>query len=269
MSARVRPPIAAAVLALLVVLALAEPVIAALLGVHAVAPDLALRDAPAGIPHLLGCDDLGRDLFARLLLGLRTTLVVGVGATAIAGALGIAVGTVAGLRRGLVDAVLSRIVDALLALPLLPLLLLGSAAAVGHASGSSTPRLIALLGVLGSFGVARLARTETLRVAALDYSAAARALGAGTIHVVTRHILPSARAVLGTALTIELAHNMLAEAALSFLGLGAGPEAPSLGNMLRAAESVLGTDPAVAFWPGSCILLTVFCVHALADRSSR
>jgi peptide/nickel transport system permease protein len=258
----------AAVLALLVVVAAAAPAFAVALGVHADVPDLALRRCAAGWPHLLGCDDVGQDLFLRLLLGARVSLVVGLGAAALSSLIGLFVGVVAGMAGGRVDGAAMRLIDAMLAIPLLPLLLLASAMAIGaDAAGAagSTLKLTAILGLFGWMGVARVARAETLRTMQLDFVVAARALGASPAQILRRHVVPLALPPVIVATTIDVGRNILAEAALSFLGLGVQPPTPSWGNMLRHAEDAIQSDPALAFWPGSCILVAVVCVTAVGE----
>ncbi len=256
--------VALAVLAVVALLAAGAGAVEALLGVSHDAPDLALRSCAAGIPHLLGCDEIGRDVFARLLFGARVSLAVGVFAALLSTVAGLAAGLVAGIAGGAVDAVIMRVVDTLLAVPLFPLLILLSALTSG-----SVAELVILLGAFGWMGIARVARAEALRIRGLDYVVAARALGAGFPRLVVLHVLPNALAPLAVAATLDVGRNVLAEAALSFLGLGVQPPAPSWGNMLRHAEALIFSDPASAFWPGSCILLTVACVQVLGDALRR
>jgi peptide/nickel transport system permease protein len=258
---------ATAALAILVVIALAAitaPLFEAILGTAHDVPDLAQRHCAASLAHPLGCDDVGQDLFLRLLFGARVSLAVGLGATLVSTIVGCAVGLTAGMLGGAVDAIAMRFVDTLLAIPLLPLLLLGSAMSIG-AAGASTLKLIVLLGLFGFMGVARIARAEALRIARLDYAIAARALGANAARILVRHVLPNAIAPVVVAAALDVGRNILAEAALSFLGLGIEPPVPSWGNMLRHAEDAIQSDPALAFWPGSCILLTVASVYVLGE----
>ena len=254
------------VLAVIVASALLAGVIESVLGVSHDSPDLAMRHCAAAWPHVLGCDDIGQDLFTRLLFGARVSLAVGLCAAALSTCAGAAVGFVAGMNGGVVDAVSMRVVDAMLAIPVLPLLLLVSAATLGGSSGpSSTAKLVVILAAFGWMTVARVSRAEALRIKNLDYCVAARALGARSVHIVIRHLLPYALPPLIVAAALDVGKNILAEAALSFLGLGVQPPTPSWGNMLRHAESAIQSDPASAFWPGSCILLTVACIHVLGE----
>jgi peptide/nickel transport system permease protein len=266
--ARPAPRAAALALAALVLAALAAPLVELALSVRHDLPDLSARRCPAGYPHLLGCDEVGQDVLVRLLYGARISLVVGLGAALLSTLLGTAVGVVSGAVGGRLDGVAMRIVDAMLAIPVLPLLLLASAMAIGTPGGGasgSVAKLVVILGLFGWMGVARVARAETLRLIELDFVVAARALGARWPRVLARHVLPNALPPVLVAATIDVGRNILAEAALSFLGLGVQPPTPSWGNMLRHAEDAIQSDPALAFWPGSCILLAVVCVTVLGE----
>ncbi len=264
--------VAAAVLMAIVAAALLAPVCAIALGVHADVPDLALRRCHSEWPHVLGCDDVGQDLMLRMLYGARVSLFVGFASAALSSLLGLMIGVLAGAAGGRIDALLMRIVDAMLAIPVLPLLLLASAMAIGKSpAGASTSaiELALLLALFGWMGVARIARAETMRTRQLDFVVAARALGARAHHVLALHVLPSVLPSVLVAMTLEVGRGILAEAALSFLGLGVQPPTPSWGNMLRHAEDALHSDPRLAFWPGSAILLTVTCVYVVGGALRR
>lgn len=260
--------LAALALAGLVLAALLAPVVETVLGVHHDVPDLLLRGCPASFPHLLGCDDVGQDLFVRLLYGARVSLVVGLGAAVVSTIFGTLVGVAAGAAGGRTDAVAMRLVDAMLAIPVLPLLLLASAMTIGAdapGTSGSVAKLVVILGFFGWMGVARVARVETLRLMELDFVVAARALGGGFRHLLARHLVPNVLPPVLVAATIDVGRNILAEAALSFLGLGVQPPTPSWGNLLRHAEDAIQSDAGLAFWPGSCILLAVVCVTVLGE----
>ena len=260
------------VIVLVLVAALGASLVEGLLGVSATRPDLALRGCAASWPHLLGCDPIGQDVLARLLHGARVSLAVGVGAAALSSALGSVVGSAAGLAGGRVDRVVMAVVDAMLAIPLLPLLLLVSA--MRFSAPSSSPlgavlKLVVILGMLGWMGVARFARGEALRVSALGFVEAGRALGAAAGRILRVHVIPNALPSILVAATIDVGRNILAEAALSFLGLGVQPPTPSWGNMLRHAHDVLQDDPALALWPGLCVLASVVSIHVLGEAVRR
>lgn len=260
------------VLIALVLAALAASVIEVALGVSAARPDLALRGCAARWPHLLGCDPIGQDVLARLLFGARVSLAVGVGAALLSTVLGTAVGATAGLLGGRTDRALMALVDVMLAIPLLPLLLLVSAMRFGAPSSSPTGavlKLVLILGLFGWMGVARIARGEARRVSALGFVEAGRALGAGTARLLRVHVVPNALPPIMVAAAIDVGRNVLAEAALSFLGLGVQPPTPSWGNMLRHAQDALRDQPALALWPGLCVLASVISIHVLAEAVRR
>jgi len=263
--------VAAVVLGVIVLLALCAGLIESALGVSATAIDLDGRYADAtvfgGRPHLLGQNELGQDLFARLLHGARVSLAVGLLAALVATIVGLIVGMAAALYGGVVDVVLMRFTDAMLAIPVLPLLLIAAALDVGKGSTAlgAVARIVILLGAFSWMTVARLTRAQARQALALDHVAAARALGAGPWRVVVVHVLPLCLPPVVVQATLEVGGNILAESALSFLGLGVQPPIPSWGNMLMSALDVLKTDPPSALLPGCCILLTVLCVQLAGD----
>ena len=258
---------AAFVLSAIALLALGADVVENLLGVSASQPDLMGRGADAAFPHLLGRNELGQDLFTRLLHGARVSLVVGLLGALASTAAGVVVGVTAAVRGGLVDALLMRLTDALLALPVLPLLLVASALDIGRPTSTvaAVARVVVLLSLLSWMPVARLARAQTLAVLHLDHVRAARALGASSVRVLGVHVLPLVWPPVVVQATLEVGGNILAESALSFLGLGVQPPAASWGNMLMGALDTLKSDPPTALLPGLCIVVTVVCVQTLGD----
>jgi peptide/nickel transport system permease protein len=266
-SARPGTVVAAVVLGVIVVLALGADVVEAVLGVSASTPDLMGRGADAAFPHLLGKNELGQDLFTRLLHGARVSLVVGLLAALASTVVGVVVGMAAAVRGGVVDAVLMRLTDALLALPVLPLLLVASALDIGRPTSTvaAVGRVVVLLSLLSWMPVARLARAQALAVLHLDHVRSARALGASAARVLGVHVLPLVWPPVVVQATLEVGGNILAESALSFLGLGVQPPAASWGNMLMGALDVLKSDPPTALLPGLCIVVTVVCVQTLGD----
>lgn len=259
--------IAGAVLGLITLLAVFADVVELALGVSASAPDLFARGADAAFPHLLGTNELGQDLFTRLLHGGRVSLLVGLLAAVSSTLIGVVVGLLAAVRGGLVDAVLMRLTDALLALPVLPLLLVASALDIGRPSSvaGAVLRVVVLLSLLSWMPVARLARAQAKAVLHLDHVGAARALGASPARVLLVHVLPLVWPPVIVQATLEVGGNILAESALSFLGLGVQPPAASWGNMLMGALDVLKSDPPTALLPGAFIVVTVVCVQTLGD----
>ncbi len=258
---------AVVVLAFIVLLAALASVVESVLGVSHTAIDLKGRYADAAFPHLLGQNELGQDLFARLLHGARVSLAVGLLAALVATLAGIVIGMGAAFFGGVVDVVLMRFTDGMLAIPVLPLLLIAAALDIGKGSSalSAVARIVILLGAFSWMGVARLTRAQARQALTLDHTAAARALGAGPWRVVVVHVLPLCLPPVIVQATLEVGGNILAESALSFLGLGVQPPVPSWGNMLMSALDVLKSDPPSALLPGCCILLTVLCVQLAGD----
>lgn len=234
-------------------------------------PDLFNRYAAPSAAHWLGTDDLGRDVLARLLHGARVSLAVGLAAAVLATVVGTAAGLLAAWRGGLADALLMRLADALLALPALPLLVVLSAldpGLLGLPRGQASAdilRIAAILALFGWVGVARLARAAALSVLAMDYVRSARALGVSEGRLLRRHVLPALVPPVAVATALAVGGAILAESALSFLGLGIAPPAASWGNMLAGAQEAVFQAPLVALWPGLAILLAVLGCSLVAD----
>ena len=251
-------------------------VIAAAVVVAAFAPVLAPSDpvknrlldrltppmwAQGGSPrHPLGTDTLGRDVLSRLLHGARISLTVGLAAVLVAGVVGVGLGLVAGYRGGWADDLLMRLGDIQLAFPVL---LLG--VAVIAVLGASLINMILVLGASGWVTYARIARGETLSLKERDFVAAARALGAPARHVVVRHLLPNVLPSLMVVATFSVARTIIAEASLSFLGLGLPPPAPSWGAMLDEGRNYVTTGWWLALFPGLAILLLVLAINLCGD----
>jgi peptide/nickel transport system permease protein len=223
--------------------------------------DLTNRFAPPFTGrHWLGTDDLGHDVFTRLLYAGRVSLVVGFAAALSAVALGTLVGVVAGYYGGVVDNVLMRLTDIVLTLPVFGVLLL-----LGRYFGGGILPIVAIIGLFGWTVAARLVRGEILRLKGQDFAEAARALGASETRIIFRHLLPNAMAPIIVAATLDVGGAILTEAALSYFGVGIQPPIPSWGNMLQNAQSYLWTAPWLAFWPGMMIFLTVLCFNFFGD----
>jgi len=211
--------------------------------------------------HALGTDILGRDVLSRLLHGARVSVVVGVTAEAIALSLGILVGACAGYAGGRIDALLMRVTDILLAFPV-PLIAMGAMAVF------DTPSLtlvFLLLGFMGWGEIARLIRAEFLSLRERPFTEAARTLGARGGRIAFLHLLPNSLAPALVAATVGVAGNILTEAWLSFLGLGAQPPTPSWGGMIFDGRSFLTTDPRLCILPGLMLAATVAGFLLLAD----
>jgi peptide/nickel transport system permease protein len=245
------------VIALLVALALLAPLISPY------EPDqqtwTAVRKAPSAL-HWFGTDDVGRDVLTRVIYGARASLMAGVVAVAIAFLIGVPVGLISGYLGGFVDALFGRINDAMLACPFL-ILAIALAAFLGPSLGNA---MIAI-GVTTTPIFMRLTRAQVMTVKVEDYVEAARAVGNPHWRIALVHILPNILPALLVQATLSIAAAIIAEATLSFLGLGQQPPAPSWGSMLNAAQRFLVNAPWMAIWPGLAIFLTVLSFNLLGD----
>jgi peptide/nickel transport system permease protein len=224
------------------------------------AMDFSAQLAPPSAVHPLGTDHLGRDLLSRVLVGARGALLVGFVAVGIALTLGCAVGAVAGLAGGWLDELLMRLIDVLYAFP--PILLALLLAAI-YAPGTLTA--MSAIGFATAPVFARLLRAAVLELKNRDFIEAGRALGASSGRLLRRHLLPNALSPIIVQASLSLAVAVLAEAALSFLGLGTPPRTPSWGNMLREAQGFLQLSPYPVLVPGFAIILTVLGWSLLGD----
>jgi peptide/nickel transport system permease protein len=214
---------------------------------------------PSGA-HPLGTDDLGRDVLARVVYGARVSLKVGFVAVGIATALGLFVGLLSGFYGGWVDAVLMRFVDMMLCFPTFFLIL-----SVIAFLEPSIWNIMAVIGLTGWMGVARLVRAETLPLKERDFVAAARAQGAGDARIIFRHVLPNTLAPILVAATLGVAGAILTESALSFLGIGVQPPTPSWGNILTTGKDNIEFAWWLSLFPGLAILVTVLGYNLLGE----
>ena len=217
-----------------------------------------LRSPSTG--HWLGTDVQGRDVLARVLHGARLSLAVGVVSQGIALVLGLALGLAAGYYGRWVDASVMRLADVTLAFP--PLLLL---VAIAAAVRPTMPVVLLVIGLVGWAGMARVARAQVLVVRALDYVQAARALGGRDWRIVLGHVAPNVLGPVFVAATLGVGGAIMAEAALSFVGLGAQPPTPSWGAMVAEGRDLLRTAPWVSLFPGLAIGMVVLGVNLLGD----
>jgi peptide/nickel transport system permease protein len=213
-----------------------------------------------GQGYALGTDELGRDELSRLLHGARIAVYVGALSVAIAAALGASSGIVAGFYGGLADGVLMRVMDVLFSLPAVVL-----AIAITSVLGPSLTNAMIAVGIVYAPTFARIARGPTLTVARLPYIEAARATGLPGWRIMLRHVLPNVSAPLLVHATVALSTAILTEAALSFLGVGTQPPAPSWGLMLNASRQFMLIDPWIAVLPGVAIAVTVLGFNLLGD----
>ena len=210
--------------------------------------------------YLLGTDAQGRDVLSRVLYGARLSLSVGLISQAVAATLGVTLGLLSGYYGRWVDALVMRLADVTLAFPTLLLLI-----AVAAAVSPSLPMVFVVIGAVGWAGIARLVRSQVLVLKGSEYVLAARALGAPDQRVLLRHLLPNVRNQVIIATTLGIAGAIMAEAALSFVGLGAQPPTPSWGAMVADGRDLLRVAPWVSFAPGLAIGLAVLGFNLVGD----
>jgi peptide/nickel transport system permease protein len=252
-----------AVVALTTIVAIAAPAVAP---ADPVRNDLLARLTPpawmagGSWEHPLGTDTLGRDIVSRLLYGARVSLLVGFSAVIVAGVLGLVLGLVSGYYGGRLDDVLMRLGDVQLAFPALVL-----AVAVLAVVGSGLVTIVVVLGVTSWVTYARIARGEALSLRHREFVEGARALGAGDLAILWRHLLPNVLPSITVVATFSVARTIIAEASLSFLGLGLPAPAPSWGAMLDEGRNYLTTGWWLALFPGLAILLVVLGINVVGD----
>ncbi|MFA6956526.1 MAG: nickel transporter permease [Thermoanaerobaculia bacterium] len=247
----------AALTALLFVSALAAPFVAP----HdPSAQDSSRRLESPSREHPFGLDDLGRDVLSRVIWGARVSLRVGVSVVLVSSLAGVFLGALAGYFGGAVETIVMRVCDTLLAFPGILL-----AIALVAMLGPNLDNVIIALSIIGWVGYARLTRGQVLKVRQMDYVVAARALGARSGRVIARHVLPNVINPVIVMATLGLAGAILAEASLSFLGLGVQPPTPSWGAMLTAGRRYIGQADHLAIFPGLAIMLAVMGLNFLGD----
>jgi peptide/nickel transport system permease protein len=219
----------------------------------------AIRQAPSAA-HWFGTDEIGRDVFARVVWGTRASLLAGVVSVSISLLLGVPIGLAAGFVGGWVDALISRITDAFLACPFLIL-----AIALAAFLGPSLANAMIAIGVSATPIFVRLTRAQVMTVRVEDFIEAARAVGNPPWRIALRHVLPNVMAPVIVQATLAVAAAVIAEASLSFLGLGQQPPAPSWGSMLNTAKNFIDNAPWMAIWPGLSIFLLVLSFNLLGD----
>jgi len=246
-----------AVIATFILLALFAPAVAPY---DPIATNWALvRKSPSAL-HWFGTDELGRDVLSRVIYGARASLLAGAISVGIALGIGVPFGLLSGYRGGMIDALISRITDAMLACPFL-ILAIALAAFLGPSLGNA---MIAI-GISTTPIFVRLTRGQTMNVKVEDYVEAARAMGNPRWRIALFHILPNIMPALLVQATLSIAAAIIAEAALSFLGLGQLPPTPSWGSMLNSAQRFLTTAPWMALWPGLGIFLVVLSFNLVGD----
>lgn len=254
---RPMPVVGLAVVLMFVVVAVAAPWIAPY---DPARTDFTALRQPPSDAYPLGTDEIGRDLLSRVVYGARASLQAGVISVLIAMLLGVPLGLVAGYYGGVLDELIGRVTDALLAFPFLIL-----AVALAAALGPSLTNAMIAIGIASAPTFVRLTRGQVLAVRAEDYVQAAVALGARDLRLLTRHVLPNAFAPILVQATLTIAGAIIAESALSFLGLGVQPPTPSWGGMLNVAKNFLVQAPWMAIWPGLSIFVTVLAFNLFGD----
>ena len=219
----------------------------------------AIRKPPSA-EHWFGTDEIGRDVLARVIWGTRASLAAGIVSVSISLAIGVPIGLAAGFIGGLTDGLISRITDAFLACPFLIL-----AIAMAAFLGPSLTNAMIAIGVSATPIFVRLTRAQVINIKVEDYVEAARALGNPPWRIAIRHVLPNVVAPLIVQTTLAIAAAIIAEASLSFLGLGQQPPAPSWGSMLNTAKNYMDQAPWMAIWPGLAIFVLVLAFNLLGD----
>jgi peptide/nickel transport system permease protein len=251
---------------IIVTTALATAILAARLAPHdPLTQDISQRLMPpfwlsGSMENLLGTDLLGRDILSRIIFGSRISLFVGASSVLVAGTVGVLLGLVAGYYRGRLDAIIMRVVDTQLAIPFLVL-----AVAVVAVLGASLRNIIVVLGVTGWVSYGRIVRGEVLSIREKEYVDAARLVGCRDHRIMFLHILPNVSASIIVVATLQVAQMIIAEASLSFLGLGVRPPTPTWGGMVADGRNYLADAWWVSAFPGVAILLTVLGINLLSD----
>jgi len=253
----VGPYAAVAAVALVVVAALGAPWLAPYSPTEMDADLL----APPGARHLFGTDDLGRDVLSRVIHGASVSVLVGVISMGTAAGVGVPLGLLSGYRGGLVDTVIMRLLDGVMAFPAILL-----AIAIMAVLGPSLPNAMLAIGVIYIPPFARIVRASVLSLREREFVDAARGLGAGSLRIVGRHVLPNCVSPVIVQLSLGMGYAILVEAALSFLGLGVQPPQASWGSMLAEGRGFLDRAPWFATFPGLAIFVTVLGLNFVGDR---
>jgi peptide/nickel transport system permease protein len=252
--------IAAVILSVIVLLGALAPFIAPY--DPAAQPDIvALKDLPPSLAHPFGTDPYSRDVLSRVLYGARLSLTIGILATIVSLTLGVAYGAIAGYIGGAVDAVMMRILDAFLSIPRL-LLLLGVLVAWPHLSIGP---LILFLGLTGWFGLSRIVRGQVLALKHAEFVTAAQALGASRRRILARHLLPNLVSTIAVAATLGVAHVIVLEAGLSYIGIGVPQPLASWGNIIQDAADQVAQLWWLSLFPGLFMVLTVMMLNILGE----
>lgn len=222
--------------------------------------DLESVKQPPSLSHWMGTDDLGRDVFTRMLFGGRVSILIGLLAATFGTLLGTLVGSAAGYYGGRLDNVLMRITDIAYAIPTLPLLIILSAY-----SRAALISMVLIIGLLSWMTTARVVRSQVLSIKEMDYVEAARGMGATDLRILARHIVPNALGPILVGATLGVGNAIMIESSLSFLGLGVQPPVPTWGNMLMDSQATMASKPWLTLFPGFAILLIILAVNFIGD----
>ncbi len=222
--------------------------------------DYSMSFAKPSLQHPMGCDQLGRDILSRIIVGTRQSLMLGVMATGIAAILGITIGAIAGYFGGIVDTLIMRFFDIYQSIPMF--LLCVSLSAIMN---PSLKNAVIAIGISTIPGPARLIRASILSVRSQEYVEAARLSNVNNFNIILRHIIPNSIAPVIVSITMMIGLNILSGASLSFIGLGAQPPIPEWGAMVSEARSIMRDHANLAMYPGFCIMITVLAFNLLGD----
>jgi peptide/nickel transport system permease protein len=218
-----------------------------------------VRQAPSG-DHWMGTDDLGRDLYTRILYGGRVSVFIGVLAALVGTGFGTLIGAFSGFFGGWVDNLLMRFTDITYSIPSLPLLIVLSAY-----SQAAVPAMVLIIGLLSWMATARVVRAQVLTIKEMEFIQAAIGIGSTNLRVIARHVVPNAMGPIVVGATLAVGNAIIIESSLSFLGLGVQPPTPTWGNMLMDSQATMATKPWLTIFPGLSILLTVLAVNFIGD----
>jgi peptide/nickel transport system permease protein len=249
--------ISAAVLSVLIIAVYLAPVIAPY---EFDEIDLKNRKQPPTLEHWMGTDELGRDLFTRILYGGRISISIGIFAALIGTGFGALIGAISGFYGGVTDNALMRATDVAYSIPSLPLIIVLSAF-----TRSAVPGLILIMGLLSWMATARVVRSAVLSIKEQEYITAARAIGIRNTAIIFKHTLPNAMGPIIVGVTLGVGTAIIIESSLSFLGLGVSPPIPTWGNMLQDSQSTMASEPWLTIFPGLAILITVLCINFIGD----
>ncbi len=215
---------------------------------------------PPSSAHLMGTDDLGRDLFTRVLYGGRISMSIGLFAALMSSAIGSLVGAAAGFYGGRLDNFLMRFTDVAYSIPSLPLLIV-----LSSFTDAAVPAMVLIIGLLSWMGTARVVRGSVLSLREQEFITAARMIGARNGKIILRHILPNAFGPIIVGATLGVGSAIIVESSLSFLGLGVSPPTPTWGNMLQDSQATMASKPWLTIFPGLSILVTVLCINFIGE----